>query len=206
MTLNRRPLRSLISAIEAHRARPHLRNRRSAPISERFWSKVQKGHGCWIWRGSSNNKGYGMFAAVKQYPLLAHRVAWELSFGPIPEGSCVLHSCDTRLCVRPDHLWLGSQTENLADMRGKGRGFTDFHRRGTEHPMSRLTDDAVVSIVSMRRDGKTLSEVAARFGIVKGTVSHIMSGNTWSWLTGIQKVRTRYDLEATTTQAMDADH
>ena len=86
----------------------------------RFWSKVQTGDGCWKWDGAIASHGYGVLnvnGRIKR----AHRVAWELLNGPIPERAVVLHSCDTPSCVNPLHLSIGTQAQNLADMWAKGR-------------------------------------------------------------------------------------
>lgn len=103
------------------------------PIEQRFWTKVNKqgpapAHlpdlsGCWLWTAATI-RGYGQILGVlngKRRPLYAHRVSWELAFGPILNDLEVLHRCDTPLCVRPDHLFLGTQQDNLADARAKGR-------------------------------------------------------------------------------------
>ena len=93
----------------------------------RFWRKVAKhSSGCWLWYGARNGNGYGVCGAGG-LKWLAHRVAWELSCGPIPEGgdyhgTCVLHRCDVPLCVNPDHLFLGTQADNMRDKAEKGRG------------------------------------------------------------------------------------
>lgn len=90
----------------------------------RFWAMVTKTDGCWIWDGAASNKGYGQVNPGRHSmsPALAHRVSWELANGPIPDGVCVLHRCDVRLCVRPDHLFLGGIAENNLDMARKRRG------------------------------------------------------------------------------------
>ncbi len=104
------------------------RGRPSVPLVARFWTKVNRGDpaSCWIWQGTHHRNGYGQIAASrngarKQRWLWAHRVAWALTHGPIPDGLQVLHRCDVPLCVNPDHLFLGTQLDNIADAMAKGR-------------------------------------------------------------------------------------
>ncbi len=89
---------------------------------DRFFEKIEKTSSCWIWKGGKNEKGYGTFF-VQSYKacVKAHRFSYEILIGKIPSGMCVLHRCDTPSCVNPDHLFIGTQQDNLADMRAKGR-------------------------------------------------------------------------------------
>jgi HNH endonuclease len=91
-------------------------------LTERFWAKVAKGDGCWEWQAGKDKNGYGQFTV---YPprrtLRAHRVAYEMEVGPIPDGLMVLHRCDNPSCVRPDHLFTGDAKANSEDMLSKGR-------------------------------------------------------------------------------------
>lgn len=90
-------------------------------IAERFWAKVEKTDGCWEWTAFVHPKGYGMFGVGRE-ARRAHRVSYEIANGPIPDGLCVCHSCDNRRCVRPDHLFLGTNQDNVDDKMRKGRG------------------------------------------------------------------------------------
>ena len=90
-------------------------------LAERLWSDVEKTDGgCWEWMGSRLPKGYGNLTFQRRH-LYAHRAAWEVTYGPIPEGMWVCHKCDNPPCTNPDHLFLGTVLENTRDMIAKGR-------------------------------------------------------------------------------------
>lgn len=101
--------------------------RNGGDYSDRFWSRVEKTDGCWLWRGTVHHTGYGVLTIMDEsrphgkYQVRVHRLSYEMAKGQIPTGMCVCHACDTPLCVNPAHLWLGSQIENQADATKKGR-------------------------------------------------------------------------------------
>lgn len=103
----------------------------AANLEQRFWSKVDNSGDCWEWRGRLAWNGYGMFSPMGRggRAVRAHRLAYELTKGAIPSGLCVLHSCDNRACVRPDHLSVGTARENAHDRVVRGRHFTPFNRQ-----------------------------------------------------------------------------
>jgi len=133
---------------------------------ERFWSKVEKTENCWNWTAATCC-GYGYFWIIdKQYR--AHRISWILSNGPIPDGLDVLHKCDNRKCVNPDHLYLGTAVENHRDVFLRGK-----------LPNSKLTKEQVLSI---RQDPRLQREIAKEYGIVPSSVSEIKSHKRWNYL------------------------
>jgi hypothetical protein len=101
---------------------------------KRFWQKVEKGDGCWEWQGApSKHGGYGTFTVGgSRFNTFqrerAHRVSYQIHFGPISSGLKILHRCDNPLCVRPDHLFPGTQGDNIRDMWAKGRQNAHFGR------------------------------------------------------------------------------
>ena len=147
---------------------------------ERFWAKVdQRGpNDCWEWTASGLKSGYGSFG-VNGKMELAHRVAWTLANGEIPDGLCVCHSCDNPPCVNAAHLFLGTQADNLADMRAKGRqGY--YGLPGEKHPKAKLTERDVRFIRHWLSKGYTEQSTADAFGVCRKSICHNKTGSTWS--------------------------
>lgn len=151
-------------------------NKDAAKITERFWAKVNKTSGCWLWTGGKSSNGYGHFV-VDGFNRSTHRFAWTIENGPIPEGMIVLHLCDTPGCVRISHLKLGTQADNMADRDAKGR-----QARGARHGKTRLTEAHVAEIRSRVARGEPQCRVAADFGISRPSISNIVAGRRWGFL------------------------
>lgn len=137
---------------------------------------------CWEWQRSKVNGGYGHFRYSDGGDFKnkrAHRLAWELFRGPIPEGMCVLHRCDNPPCCNPDHLFLGSKADNTMDMVDKGRA-AGGSLPGKSNPDARLTEDDVRAIRGARADGVRVASLAAAYGVSGTTIYKIVSRKSWS--------------------------
>ncbi len=148
-------------------------------IDARFWAKVRRTTGCWEWLGSRSQYGYGIIQQ-RRLRFHAHRVSWAMHFGDIPNGMYVCHHCDNPACVRPDHLFLGTHQDNMADKISKGRA-TGGSRPGEMHPLSKLTDEAVRVIRAEYTPGKRGHGAAAakRFGVSISAIYLVLRNKSW---------------------------
>jgi hypothetical protein len=130
---------------------------------------------CMLWPRSTNSWGYG--AVYDQGRMRgAHVVAWEKRHGrKVPKGKCVLHTCDVRTCVNPDHLYLGTKARNSLDMVERGRS-----ARGTKNGRAKFNPDTILQVF---RDPGAHSAIGRQFSMSRRQVSQIKSGARWSWLT-----------------------
>ena len=149
---------------------------REASLADRLWSRVAKvddATSCWEWLGGHGSTGYGelQVRGVRYGP---HVAAWIITHGPIPEGQSVCHHCDNRGCCRPDHLFLGSQEDNIRDAVSKGR-----MPRGEQHCRSKLTEDDIHEVWRLRGIGWLIREIATELDVSKGAVQHVLHGRTW---------------------------
>ncbi|MBO9555569.1 MAG: HNH endonuclease [Cellulomonas sp.] len=143
------------------------------PLADRLWSRVTKTEaGCWEWQGFRGPTGHGQIGrGSRRDGLVAtHRAAWEVTYGPIPDGMIVRHRCDNPPCCNPEHLELGTQTQNVGDMVARAR-----QARGRALPQTRLSDEQVSEIRAAVADGERQRAIAARFGITQGHVSALAS-------------------------------
>ena len=171
--------------------------------------------GCWLWTGQPNSYGYGSLYISRQYEIIeqspertliavypsrvvqAHRYAWELLVGPIPEGQLICHTCDVRRCVRPDHLFVGTYADNVRDMFAKGRNGDPTNKtraRGSEWQArygnrrqhrgealwnAKLTEVDVRTIRRRRGEGITLRELAQDFDVNVSLIGRICLRQAW---------------------------
>lgn len=157
----------------------------------RFWSKVvrQRGTGCWVWDGQHKDSGYGRFVFdAKKNPMAAHRASWILNRGPIPPGLFVCHTCDNPPCVRPDHLFLGTNLDNVRDMMAKGRSgyqrYPERYKSATVRKVRRerfrkLTDTQVAEI---RASPESFTVLARRFSMSDVSIRNIRRGRRYAHL------------------------
>lgn len=136
----------------------------------RFFDKVRKTSTCWLWEGSLNNQGYGQVRRQNKL-LLAHRVSYELQVAPVHSFNKVLHSCDNPQCVNPDHLFIGSQLDNVADRDKKNRV-----AHGETHYRSRLVE---ADIVDIRCSPLTHRELASAYGVCHQHICNIKNNKVW---------------------------
>jgi len=143
---------------------------------DRFWAKVDKSGECWEWTAFKDDCGYGCFGLNGRRER-AHRVALILDGVDIPLGMCVCHHCDNPGCVNPDHLFIASHTENMKDMKNKGRGIN-----GEKNGNARLTDQDILRMFDLLKCGVRQVDIAKYFNVGTGHMSRIKNGTRWNHL------------------------
>jgi hypothetical protein len=162
--------------------RGHYVRKQFVPAADRLFAKTEITDTCWLWTGSRMKSGHGQIVAERSRShdrklLQVHRLSWELHRGHIPEGLCVLHRCDVPNCVNPDHLFLGTRTDNSIDKVQKRRVPT-----GSQLPQSKLTEEDVLAI---RRSNERNLDIAKRYKVDPSTISHIRRGHCWKQVVGV---------------------
>lgn len=148
-----------------------------------FFAKAERvASGCWEWRRSTFATGYGK-AWDGERVTYAHRVAFRLAVGAIPDGADVCHSCDNRLCVNPEHLFVGTRADNVRDCIAKGRfsypRFDPATRRGELNPCARMTRETVAEAKRRHAAGESLRSIARGLGVAAETVRRAVRGESW---------------------------
>lgn len=148
------------------------------PVSARtrlhFERNFIKSEGCWNWLRALNKKGYGRYGLGRR--IRAHRASWIIYRGPIPDGLCVLHTCDNPRCVNPSHLFLGTDQDNSDDKVKKGR---QSRLKGERNGNSKLSDDDVVEIRKRRGENESTRSLAKEFGVSQTLISFVINGKRW---------------------------
>lgn len=149
---------------------------------KRFWNKVKKKAECWEWCGAKDRNGYGHIR-IDGHLLSAHRLSWVLAYGDIPKGLQVLHKCDNRPCVRPAHLFLGTQRDNIVDMKKKGRsktcGYATVNNKGSKNHFALLHEAHIRAIRLRYKSGETQEALAKFFATTQANISLIVNNVSW---------------------------
>ena len=146
------------------------------PLLERFWDKVVKSDGCWIWVGTLRPDGYGVIGIGRREEGLtrAHVLSWTLVNGEVPAGMCLCHKCDTPPCVRPDHMFIGTKADNARDRDKKDRV-----QHGVGHYAAKIGPKEVRAMRKLRESGMIYREIGEAFGLSRNGASHAIRGLTW---------------------------
>lgn len=140
---------------------------------ERVLSYVQKSDGCWLWTGVVNNMGYGI-ATLNGKATSAHRVVYALLEAPVPKGMDLCHKCDNSLCVRPDHMFVGTRKDNMRDAARKGRTV-----RGSRSPSAVLNESMVREARARAADGEPIKQIAADLSAPYKVLWAAVRGKSW---------------------------
>lgn len=174
----------------------HQPNRTRMPLTlsvmDRFLPNIDRSGDCWLWIGKVDKDGYGVFYA-NGGDFRAHRVAYEFAFDVAPENQCVCHRCDNPQCVRPEHLFLGTNQENTADRHAKGRSavgdrtcarmYPERLARGERSGSAKLTETDVRAIRAALEHGASYAALGRQYGVTWSAIKWIHIGRTWRHLT-----------------------
>lgn len=150
---------------------------------KRFWDKVLKvENGCWEWQAARDKDGYGKFGQNRK-DLRAHRVAYKLMVDEIPDGVHVLHRCDNPPCCNPDHLFLGTNTDNMRDKMAKGRD-NSWKVSGENNVDAKLTNYDILAIrLEYAMGGNTQRKIGAAYGVSQSAIYLIVNRKNWKHVT-----------------------
>lgn len=145
-------------------------------LLDKIWARIDQTSDCWPWTGAVDKNGYGLFRVNGKTARIA-RVFWELLNGrKLLTSEHILHTCDSPGCMRPDHFFVGTHAENMADMAQKGRANKPA---GSLNGRARFSEERVKAVRQDAFDGLTLTQLEAKYQAPRGTLQHIVSGRTW---------------------------
>lgn len=158
----------------------HGHNNRLNNSPEELWENVEikSKDECWNYKGPKLSGGYGLFI-LNGKRIVASRLAYELSFGRIPDGMQVCHRCDNPPCCNPHHLFIGTSKDNAIDKIKKGRGVDN---KGDRHGMAKLSTSSITDIIEMKKNGITQTEISKSLSVNQSTISRIVNGLRWRHL------------------------
>ena len=151
--------------------------KRARSFEARLEQYVNKTESCWLWTRATNGKGYGICSDG-----LVHRAAYKLFNGPIPDGKYVLHQCDVRNCCNPEHLYAGTQKDNVRDAIDRGRHHVKGQPPGERHSLSKLTEAQALAIKRLAKRGTKSKELSMLYKISLAQIRRIISGERWKHL------------------------
>lgn len=155
-----------------------IHHQRYKTDEERFWEKIEKTSTCWLWRGNTNWFGHGIFWA-DEFRWKAHRYMWKLIYKNIPPRMHVLHHCDIAACVNPQHLYTGSQKDNIRDCIKRNRRNTPI---GEKAKQAILTEEDVYKIRQLAADGNPILQISKLYKCSEGAIDGIVRRKNWKHL------------------------
>ena len=153
---------------------------------EKIWDYIDMGEPdvCWVWLRGRRSDGYGILYLPGGKQVRAHRLSYELSSGKIPDGLFVLHKCDNPPCCNPNHLFIGTQADNLRDMIEKGRrgktGYKPGSQIGEKNYGSKLTEEDIREIRFYLGSGISHESISIMFDVSRGLITQINTGKIWN--------------------------
>lgn len=144
------------------------------PWQDRFWEKIQKSDDCWIWTSGKDLDGYGLFQLESRRTVRAHRLMYQITEGPIPDGNVIMHSCDNPPCVNPGHLAAVHELVNIADRDTKGRT-----SQKSRHYAAKVSQEQVDQLRQRVFAGEKIYRIHSEYGISYSQAKSIAAGRTW---------------------------